>query len=145
MSIEPIDHTADIGADLEAGSLEALYERAAIAFCDAIVEVDTVRPTWERRLRVQADDRELLMVEWLEELLFLFDTEDYLTSRARVILNTLDTGKLELRATVRGEAYARDRHPVKVAIKGVTYHGLSVRQIQAAAGERWRARVIFDI
>lgn len=140
MTIEPIDHTADLGFDLEAPSLEALYARAAAAFSDAITDVEAERPVEERRLRVTEADRELLLVVWLEELLFRFDTDHFLVGSAEVELAERDEG-LELRAAVYGERYDPDRHPVKVAIKGITYHGLEVRR----SGDRWRARVIFDI
>jgi SHS2 domain-containing protein len=51
-------------------------------------------------------------------------------------------GALRLAATARGETYDPERHPIKVLIKGITYHGLEV--VEGADG-RWRARVIFDI
>lgn len=140
MTIEPIDHTADVGVDLEAGSLEALYAEAAAAFTDTITELGTVAPGEERRLSLSEADRELLLVEWLGELLFLFDTEEYLVRRAEIELGERD-GVLELTAVVSGERFDPRRHPVKVAIKGITYHGLAVRR----EGGRWRGRVIFDI
>ena len=141
MTIEPVDHTADVGVDIEAGSLEELYSEAAAAFTDTITDAGTLRPLEERRLRLRDADRELLLVAWLEELLFLFDVESYLVARAEVELVELEGGLLELRARVSGERFDPDRHPEKVAIKGVTYHALAVRQ----DGARWRARVIFDI
>ncbi len=141
MTIEPFDHTADIGVDLEAGSLEELYAEAAAAFTDAIADLETVRQVEQRQLQVAGEDRETLMVAWLEELLFCLDTEQFLVSRAEIELGELEGGRLELRAWVAGERFDPDRHPANVAIKGVTYHQLEVRQ----DGDRWRARVIFDI
>ena len=76
-----------------------------------------------------------------QELLFCFDVDHYLVRRAEIELDERPDDMLELRATVRGERFDPDRHPVKVAIKGITYHGLEVRQ----SADRWRARVIFDI
>ncbi len=100
-----------------------------------------MRPVDDRRLTVRDTDRELLMVEWLEELLFLFDTEWYLVRRAEIEIGELEDGVLELRASVAGERFDPDRHPVTVAVKGITYHALAVSH----DGDRWRARVIFDI
>ena len=141
MTIEPFDHTADIGFDLEAGSLAELYVEAAAAFTDTIADLETVRQVEERQLQVVAEDPETLMVNWLEELLFCLDSDQFLVSRAEIELDELEGGGLELSAWVAGERFDPDRHPANVAIKGVTYHQLAVRR----DGDRWRARVILDI
>ena len=140
MSIEPLDHTADIGFELEAGSLDELFASAAVAFTSAITDAAAVRPAESRRVRLTADDRELLLVEWLEELLYRLDAELMLFSRAEVAIDE-GAGSLVLEATLHGEPFNPEKHPQKVAVKGITYHGLEVRR----DGERWRARVIFDI
>lgn len=146
MTIRPLDHTADLGVEIDASSLEDLYAQAARAFCDTITDAATVRPRQRRRLRVVAPavprpDHEALMVEWLEELLYRFETEGWLYSRAEITLGESPDDGLELAAEVAGEPFDPDRHPQKVAIKGITYHALAVEQ----HGDGWRARVIFDI
>ena len=140
MSIEPLDHTADVGFDLEAGSLEELFASAAVAFTGTITDAAALRAAESRSVRLAADDRELLLVEWLEELLYLLDAESMLFGRAEV---TVDEGEgtVMLEATLHGEPFDPERHEQKVAVKGITYHGLEVRR----DGERWRARVILDI
>lgn len=141
MTIEFIDHTADVGVDLWAESLEELYAEAAAAFTDTITDLGTVRPIEERQLHAAGEDRETLMVNWLEELLFCLDTEGYLVSFVDIELREHESGSIELSATVSGERFHPERHPTNVAIKGITYHQLSVRR----EGDRWRGRVIFDI
>lgn len=141
MPIETLDHTADVGFTVEAASLASLYAQAAMALTDAVTDVAAVRPVLLRRVRVTADDRELLLVEWLEELVYYLDAELLVFSRADVELQDDGGGGLVLTATLHGETYDPERHPAKVAVKGVTYHGLEVRR----DGERWRARVILDV
>ncbi len=141
MTIEPFDHTADLGLDLAAGSLEALYVEAAAAFTDARAGPATARQVAERRRPVADEGPGSSPVHWLEELLFCLDTDEFLVSRAEVELDELEGGRLGLRAWVAGERFDPDRHPANVAIKGITYHQLAVRR----DGDRWRARVIFDI
>lgn len=140
MRIEPIDHTADVGVEVEAASLDELFAGAAFALTDVLTDAAAVAPARTVEVVLEAADRELLMVEWLEELVYLYDTEALLVGRAEVEVDDGAAGAA-LRATLRGERLDPDRHTVKVAVKGVTYHGLEVGR----RGGRWRARVIFDI
>lgn len=146
MSFQFLDHTADVAVDVAADSLAGLYAEAARAFTDTLTPLAGVQPgrTLEVRLDLPpgadlASDphaRENLMVEWLEELLYRFEVDGFLAARAEV---ELSAGALH--ATLHGETYAPDRHPVKVLVKAVTYHALEVRP----TADAWTARVIFDI
>jgi SHS2 domain-containing protein len=143
-----LDHTADVAVEIEAPDRAALYAAALAAFTDTVTVLSTVEPREERRLRVAvAAGRtalEDLMVEWLGELLFRFETEGVLFRGAGVEITEppAAAGEVVLTATVRGEPYDPERHPVKVLIKGVTYHELAV--VRRPEGG-WSARVIFDI
>ena len=141
MPFTPIDHTADIGVDLEAASLEELFAEAARGFTDALTDLETVEPVVRRHLEVSAGDRELLMVEWLEELVFLFDVEALVFNVVGLEIDETPEGGFKLAAEVAGEVVDPDRHPTKVAIKGITYHELEIRH----DADLWRGRVIFDI
>ena len=134
------DHTADIGADLEAPTREGIFEEGVRAFTDAVTPLEGVEPTETREITVAAESLEELMIEWLEEHLFRFEVEKWLTRRARVTLREGDDG-WRLRARVEGETYASARHPVKVLIKGITFHQLTVEP----RDDGWVGRVIFDI
>lgn len=138
-----LDHTADAGIEVEAASRDGLFATALEGFTDTITELAAVKPVEERRLEVAAVSLEELMVEWLGELLYRFETEGLLFRRARVAIEESEEGGegLTLQAQAQGQAYAAGRHPLKVLIKAVTYHALEV----GPAGGGWRARVIFDI
>jgi SHS2 domain-containing protein len=147
-SHQPLEHTADLGVELDAPTLEALYAEAAIALTDTLTPVAGVRREVEREVRVEAADAELLLVDYLNELLFRFETEGLLVARAQVEIDgDLDgeasstTPRLRLRATVSGEGYDESRHPLRSLVKAVTYHGLRVWR----DGDRFRARVLFDL
>lgn len=158
MTYRFLDHTADVGADVEAATLGGLYAEALAAFTDTVTELRAVRPERERRVELSAVDLEDLMVDWLGELLYLFEVDELLFREAAVEVERADDGVGDgggaagdghggeggrrLTATVRGEPYAPDRHPVKVLVKGITYHAL---QVAETPGGGWRCRVIFDI
>jgi SHS2 domain-containing protein len=142
MSYRFLDHTADVGAELEAGSLGELLAEALAAFTDTVTERRRVEPAASRRFTLEADDAETLLVDWLGEALYVYEVEDLLLRDAEVEVEEAAGGALRLAATARGETYDPERHPIKVLIKGITYHGLEV--VEGADG-RWRAQVIFDI
>jgi SHS2 domain-containing protein len=139
-----LDHTADVGAEIEAPSLGALFAEAAAAFTDTVTVHDGVAAVAMRHLEVAADGLEELMVDWLGELLFLFESEGLLIAEADVEIEERRGGPRpawHLAATLRGEPYDPDEHPVKVLVKGITYHQLAVEEREGG----WIARVIFDI
>jgi SHS2 domain-containing protein len=148
-SVSFLDHTADVGFDVEAPTLEGLFVAAAHALNDLILGMDEPgagEDTGERPgpakqpasrdadLHFDAVDTAALLADWLRELVFLFETEAVLM-RA-VHFRQLDERRLH--ATV--ELGPPVRRPVR-EIKGVTYHGLDVRQTDGI----WHARVILDV
>ena len=140
MSYRFLDHTADIGAEFEAETLEGLYGEALAALTDTLTVRERVEPAVEREFELAAADREALLVDWLDELLYAWEVDRLLFRDAEVEVEE-GAGGVRLAARARGERYDPDRHPVKVLIKGVTWHGLTVER----AGGGWRGRVIFDI
>lgn len=140
MPYEFFDHTADVGVDLAAPTREGIFEQAVRAFTDAVTPLGGVEAARERVIEVTADSLEELMIEWLEEHLYLFEVEQWLTRRSEVALHEAEDG-WTLQARVRGETYDPDRHPVKVLVKGITFHQLTVEP----RDDGWFGRVIFDI
>jgi SHS2 domain-containing protein len=102
-----------------------------------MVDLSDVNPVEERSLRLAGDSLDELLVAWLSELLYLFETEGLLFSDFRV---TVGPG-VSLTATMRGERPAPERHRWKLAVKAVTYHQAEVAPINGG----WRAQVILDI
>ena len=160
MTYRFLDHTADVGLEIEAPSLAALFAEAAAAFTDTLTVREEVRAVDEVRVELTADALDELMIEWLDELNFRFETEGLLVAEVAVEIESRESrresgwhlekpsgdkgspGGWHLSAVVRGEAYEPERHPVKVLIKAVTYHRLEVRETE---GGEWFGRVIFDL
>jgi SHS2 domain-containing protein len=80
---------------------------------------------------------EALLVSWLNEFLYLFDTGGLLFRHFEIL--SLDDR--HLKATARGEAYEEGRHPINTLIKAVTYHQLEILKEKGA----WKTRIIFDL
>lgn len=134
---EIVDHTADVGIRVQGRDLAEVFEKAALAFYDLMVGLDAVERRQRREVSVEAEALDEVLVQWLDELLYLFDVEGFLGKALRVALSP----SWGLTATVYGETFDPDRHRVKLLYKAVTYHKASV----AFADGMWWAQVIFDI
>ena len=97
---------------------------------------DAVEPRDALEVDVVGRNREYLFVDWLGELLFLFESKKFLTSQFEV--NVTDAG---VQAAIRGEPYDAARHLLAHEVKAVTYHGLKVEKTESG----WLAEVILDI
>jgi len=137
------DHTADVGLDVQGRSLEDLLETAARAVFDQMLEdwPDKVEVLDEVRAAAMpglAGDTAELLVVWLQELLYRFETD-------RLVPMTFEFGGIgpgEVRATVGFGRFEPRRHRTRLAVKAVTYHGLDVHREPDGA---WRARFILDV
>ncbi len=134
---EIIEHTADIGIRAFGDTEEHLFENAAAGMFSLICNPSLVRDTHAYPVSIEAEDRETLLVEWLNELLFLFEARGVIFGRFEVD----DISEVHLTATAFGEDLDRERHRLMADIKAVTYHMLKVRRVDG----RWEATVIFDI
>jgi len=117
--------------------LPELFAHAAWAMFDLMSDATTIRPQHTVTLSVSAADLEDLLVRWLGELLYLYDTQRFLCCTFTFTL----LEPTHLIATVAGETLDPSRHPIDTEIKAVTYHQIAVEQV----GEHWQARVIFDL
>jgi len=133
-----IEHTADVGVELEAPDLKAAFELAAASMFDLMCDLDTVGSTVARTVRATSREGDLegLMVRWLTELLYVLAAEGLLLSRFDI--RNLESGRIE--ADVAGEPLDHERHALKCELKAVTYHDLAVDQSDGV----WSVRVIFD-
>jgi protein archease len=140
MAYEFFDHTGDVGVALLGRTIDELFVSSADAFNDTITPLECIEPRRPEELSVAAPELDLLLVDFLSELLYRFDTRGWLTRHAQVEVRERDGG-WELEGTLIGERHDPARHPVKVLIKAVTYHGLQVVERDGT----WTAKVVFDI
>jgi SHS2 domain-containing protein len=135
---ETFEHTADLGLRVQAPDLDNLFAEAGRGLFSLMVEnLDDVRPLEEISLGVVGAELDYLLFDWLNELLFIFETRRLLLADLHV--NVADAG---LQATARGELLDSARHRVAHEVKAITYHELKVEQQPDGA---WLAEVIVDI
>ena len=132
---ETFNHTADLGIRVFGQSCEEVFANAAYALFDLLTDLNGVRENLSYEFRLEAADREELLVRWLSELLFL--SESYLFKNFS--FSHLD--QTSLQAEARGETFDPSRHKFKMEIKAVTYHQVELKEKDG----RWETRVIFDL
>jgi SHS2 domain-containing protein len=135
-SYEVIDHTADIGIIARGRDLNELFNSAARGMLHLLTDEGTGRQDVRREINLEAGDTETLLVEWLNELLYLLDTERLLLFEFDVFI---EGGKLS--AKCRGMAIDRRTYTLKREIKAATYHDLRIIK----DGSHYSAKIIFDI
>ena len=134
---ETFDHTADLGLRVRTADLNALFAEAGEALFSVIVEdLGTVAAATRVEIKLTEADRELLLFDWLKELLYRFDAEHLLFSRFEVTVRPDG-----LTGVAWGETLDRTRHELGHEVKAITYHGLKVEQ----TNDGWVAEVIVDI
>lgn len=129
MGFEIVEHTADVALRLTAPDLSGLLQAATDGLRSVLIDVPASRPVEEREARaidLAGLDPESLLVDYLCELIFLFDCERLLTVRLEPV--PLDgAGPCRLVTRVLGETLDPSRHVALTEVKAATYHGLEVR------------------
>lgn len=134
---EHFPHGADIGVRGRGATLEQAFEQAAMALTAIIADPAAVLPRDLIRLACEAPDDELLLVDWLNALIYEMATRNMLFSRFEVRLE-----QRHLSAQAWGETLDVARHRPAVEVKGATYTALRVAE-QADGG--WLAQCVVDV
>ncbi len=116
---------------------EEAFEQAAVALTAIVTEPDAVQPADCVDIACQAPDIELLLVDWLNALVYEMATRRMLFSRYQV---HIDNHRLSARAC--GEGVDIARHQPRVEVKGATYTQLKVAHSDPGA---WRVECVVDV
>ena len=134
---EMIDISGDAGIKAFGHSLEELFLNTAAGMYSLITDPGSVVPRKSLEIRAEATSLEGLLVSWLNELIFQFDTYGFIGRDIHIhqLNNSL------IMSTIDGEDFAPERHGRGLLIKAATYHKLKIERKK----DHWEADVIFDI
>lgn len=130
---EEVEHTADIAIRVRGRDLADLFANAAYAMACQLTDVEEVDVSRQAEIELQAEDVEMLLVEWLSELL-------YLGERDNVVFVAFDMSRVTAHAL---QALARGGPVVEhqAHIKAVTFSEMDVRR----TGEGYETIIVFDV
>jgi len=138
---EQFEHKADMGVRGIGKSREEAFAECAKAMFEVMIELESVKALREVKVEVDGNDLEGLLVEWLNELLYLKDHKEMFFSEFEVESIGEEVGKFVLRGAVRGDKIDLENQRVKVEVKAATYSGLKVEKIDG----HWSAECIVDV
>jgi SHS2 domain-containing protein len=129
--------TADKGIRARGETPAAAFRQAARGLASLLVDPEGVCVRQARTLEVSADDPEALLAAWLNDLIFLYETERFVLADCELTRWT----ETHLAAVLRGETLDPSRHVVVGHVKAVTYHQLQLRQCD----EGWEVQAVVDV
>lgn len=135
--IRYIEHPSDVGFEAYGDMLEELFANAAIAMYSFMTDVDEIAEAEEREIEINSEDLYSLMFDWLDELIFLFDSESLIMKSFDI---AIDESNFSIQGTCKGGKFDPSKHVSGIIIKAVTYNMMQIKK-----NEEWRARVVLDV
>jgi len=130
---------ADCAVEVEGNDLDDLFATAASALAEVMVDPATVPITVERCITVTAPQLDLLLYDWLSELIYRKDRDREVFTRAEIRVS--GSGPFQLTARVQGGVIDPELTALRADPKAVTFHQFALEQTDGA----WRARIVIDI
>ncbi len=122
MSFEEISHTADVKIRARALTLDALFTDAFLALMQVVYGTDR-KPGTIKEIRIESDNIESLLCDFLSEVLFIAEVEGRVFSLAEITIDGL-----HLTAILNGELFDPLRHSGGTEVKGISYSGLVIQK-----------------
>jgi SHS2 domain-containing protein len=129
--------TADVAFIAYGKDLDELFANSALDMFEVMINTEQIKPKVKKIVKVNGDDLESLMFNWLNALLVYVDGENLVFSKFDVKINEK---KFILNAICKGEKINRKKHETRTLVKAATYHKLEIKK-----DDYWRVRVIVDI
>ena len=114
-----------------------LFVNAAFALFDVITDTEKIDTQERLQLEVEGSDRDDLLLNWLRELLYLYQGSAFLLKE----FNVQEMKDTSVKAQVSGEKLDPDRHEIKQEIAAVAYDQSHMQK----TGDQWIAQVILEV
>ena len=134
---ETIDVSGDAGIKGYGETIEHAFTNTAIGMYSLITDPEFVKAGKTITVSVESTSLDGLLISWLNELIFLFDTYGFVGKE--IIITAF--GDMKIVADVAGEDFDPERHEKRLLIKAATYHQLNIEEKDRV----WVTHVIFDI
>ncbi len=132
---------ADVAFEAEGKTLEELFKEAALAVTNTMVkDVRTIEQKTSKNIEVGAENVEMLLFHFLQELIFYKDAELLLFNKFDLAIEQKNS-TWRLRGKASGEQISGDKHQLLVDVKAVSLHNFKIEETSRG----WRATVIIDV
>ena len=130
-----LSHTADVKFKAYGRSLNETFENSALAMVNIMCK-DRIKPGKKINISVKGKDIDNLLYNFLEKLLILLDSKNFLVSRLKV---NVDAKSMSLKAVLYGDS--SKNYSLGTGIKSVTYNEMLVKKIN----NKWFCQVVLDV
>ena len=138
---EYLYHIADAKFKAYGSTLEEAYENAALAMFNVMIDTSGLPVCESRDIEIVSPDIKGLLVEWLCELLYLFEVDMIIFSEFKVISIEKTNDGFSLKGKASGEPIDLSRHNFDTQVKAVTFHDLQVDEDETG---RFCVQVVVD-
>jgi len=131
-----LEHTADAKMQAFGKNLEEAFANAALGMFSLMFEPEKVKGKTDKAISVEGNDKKAMLYNWLEELLFLMDSENF-------VLHEVKSIKIKgkwVDATVSGDVIS-EKYPSHGEVKAVTYNEMDIKEEPGKAV----VQVVFDL
>lgn len=125
---EFFDVTADVGYRAYGKTLEEAFENAALAMFEVMTDTSKINQLIEKKVEIESEDTFALLYDWLDELIFLHDSENLIFSRFKIEITKKSQDVYLLQGSVGGEAFDSNKHESREDVKAVTYHMMDIKE-----------------
>ncbi|MFZ3077582.1 MAG: archease [Candidatus Aenigmatarchaeota archaeon] len=139
--IVPEIATADMCFRAFGASLEEAFANAGFAMFDIISDANQVRPKVAEEIKVESEDLQALLFDFLSELLYLQDTKRLLFSEFDVKIQKPKSGKEKYKLTAKARGQEMDGIELRNQVKAITYHLMEIKEEKGI----WTIQVILDL
>lgn len=143
MKFKFLEHTADIKFQAFGNSLEECFANAGYALVNIICK-QKIKPKIKKRFKVKGRDRERLLYEFLERILYLLDVGDFLVGEIKEIkIMSKKNKNNRYDQVLEAEVYGDDvkDYETEGDVKAITYHDMFIKQ----EGEKFVSQVVVDV
>jgi SHS2 domain-containing protein len=134
---EIIDHTADIGIIAYGSDIKEVFANVALGLFNIMADIDDLKENIRREVWMSAEDIEVLLVEWCNELIYISEVDHIIFKRFEIS----ELSNNSIKATCFGHKLKSGQHGLKREIKAATYHMLKIDK----ENNIYKAQIIFDI
>ncbi|MEK6967393.1 MAG: archease [Nanoarchaeota archaeon] len=136
---EFVEHTADAEFYAYGSTLEEAFAHAAYAVASIMVDYKNVKSQITKKVKFRGKDKEALLYNFIEEIIFMLDAEDFVLHKIQYLEITKDADGFSLEAELHGDLVTN--YQAEKAIKAATYNSMEIKQENG----KWIVHMVVDI
>jgi len=131
-----LEHTADIKYQAFGKTLEECFKNSVYALKEIITK-EAIKPVKKKTIKIKGKDKESLLYNFLEEFLFLLDSENFIISKVGMM--KIDLKKFRIKAIIYGDDIKK--YNTITDIKAITYHDMFINK----ENDKYTCQVVLDV